>query len=224
VLPVLHSGNRKGGDGMTYIENTYICLAAPLLLAIMCMRRSTRHSLIFLLAGMTACLLSAYVSTYLAGVTGTDLLTASYEIAPAVEEVIKSLPLLFYLVVFEPERKNAYSGALMVSVGFATFENVCFLTSYGTSELLKLLIRGFGTGAMHVVCGMVVAIGLFFLWDQIWLQTVGAFALLCFVTTFHAVFNIFVNQSGAVFWIGSTIPLVMILTYMFFIRREVDLS
>ena len=148
---------------MTSMENTYVCLAAPLLLAILCLKADARRNLIFLLSGMTACLFSAYVSAYLSGVAGIDAITASHEIAPAVEETLKSLPLLFYLLVFEPEKKSAISGALLVAVGFATFENVCFLTSYGTSELLRLAIRGFGTGAMHVVCGMVVAVGLLFL-------------------------------------------------------------
>ena len=209
---------------MSYIENTYICLAAPLLLAIFCLRRNGRRMLIFLLAGMSVCLLSAYVSTYFAGTAGVDLATASHEIAPAVEEIMKLLPLLFYLLVFEPDKKSAMTGALLVAVGFATFENVCFLTSYGTSELPRLLIRGFGSGAMHVVCGMIVAVGLFFLWDQVWLRIIGTFALLCFVTTFHAVFNLFVGQTGAVFWIGGANPLVLVTAYLLFLRRKVELS
>ena len=208
---------------MSYIENIYVCLAAPLLLAILCLRHDGRRALGFLLAGMTVCLLSAYVSTYLAGIAGIDILTASHEIAPAVEEIIKFLPLLFYLLIFEPEKKNALTGSLLVAVGFATFENVCFLTSHDTSELLRLLIRGFGAGAMHVVCGMVVAVGLFFLWEQVWLRAVGAFALLCFVITYHAIFNVFVNQSGAIFWIGSAIPLMTVLLYLIFFRGRVDL-
>ena len=208
---------------MSYIENIYVCLAAPLLLAIVCLRHDGRRALGFLLAGMTACLLSAYVSTYFAGAAGVDILTASHEIAPAVEEIIKFLPLLFYLLIFEPEKKNAFTGALLVAVGFATFENVCFLTSHDTSELMHLLIRGFGTGAMHVVCGMVVAVSLFFLWDRIWLRIVGAFALLCFVITYHAIFNVLVNQSGAVFRIGSAIPLMTVLLYLIFFRRIVEL-
>ncbi|MBO4326771.1 MAG: PrsW family intramembrane metalloprotease [Clostridia bacterium] len=209
---------------MNYIENTYICLAAPLLLTILCLRREGRRSLIFVLAGMTACLLSAYVSTYLTGIMGIDLAAASYEISPVVEEVMKSLPILFFLLVFEPDKKVAIGCSLMIAVGFATFENVCFLTSYGTSELLNLVIRGFGTGAMHVVCGMIIALGLFFLWDQVWLRVVGVFALLCFVITFHAIFNIFVNQSGIVFWIGSVIPLTAVFVYLLFFRRKVRLS
>ena len=164
---------------MTYIENTYICLAAPLLLAIFCLKGNARRALIFLLAGMTTCLGSAYVTTYLTALIGTDASSATYEIAPAVEETVKALPLLFYLLVFEPEKRSAANGSLLVAVGFATFENVCFLTSYGTSDLLRLLIRGFGTGAMHVLCGMIVAVGLIFIWDRVWLRAVGAFALLC---------------------------------------------
>jgi len=209
---------------MNYIENVYICMAAPLLLAILCLRREGRRSLIFLLAGMTACLLSAYISAFAAGAAGTDLVAASYEITPVVEETMKSLPLLFYLLVFEPQKKNVISGTLLVAVGFATFENCCFLITYGTSNLTRLLIRGFGTGAMHVVCGMVVAVGLFFLWDQVWLRAVGAFALLCFVITLHAIFNVIVTQAGPVFWIGSLIPLTMVLVYLLLFRRRVSLS
>ena len=208
---------------MNYIENTYICLAAPLLLAVICIRKEARRSLSFILSGMTSCLLSAYVSTFLAGVSNSDLAAASYEISPVVEEIMKLLPLLFYLLVFEPEEKTVISGALMISVGFATFENVCFLTSYGTSEFFRLVIRGFGTGAMHVVSGMVIATGLFFLWDQKRLRLVGVFALLCFVITFHAIFNIFVNQSGAIFWIGAMIPLVTVLSYLIFFRKKITM-
>ena len=209
---------------MSYIENTYICLAAPLLLAILCLRGSARRALAFLLAGMTACLFSAYVSSYAAGATGIDYLTASHEIAPAVEECMKFLPVLFYLLVFDPKRKRAISGALLVAVGFATFENVCFLTDYGTADLPRLLIRGFGTGAMHVACGMAVAAGLFYLWDVAWLRAVGTFALLCFVITYHAVFNILVNQTGFVFWLGSAIPLALVLGYLLVLRERLDFS
>ena len=86
------------------------------------------------------------------------------------------------------------------------------------------MIRGFGAGAMHVVCGMVVALGLSFLWDQVWLRVVGGFGLLCAVITFHAVFNVFVNQTGPVFWIGNAIPLAMVLAYLLFFRWKAKLS
>ncbi len=208
---------------MNYIENIFICLAAPLLLAILCLSPDGRRGLGFLLAGMTSCLLSAYVSAFFAGIAETDIPTASHEIAPVVEEVIKFLPLLFYQLVFNAKRRNIIMGALLVAVGFATFENVCFLTYNDTSDLSRLLIRGFGAGAMHVVCGMVVATGLFFLWDQVQLQIAGTVALLCFVITYHAIFNVFANQSGMVFWVGNAIPLLTVLLYLLFFRKRVDM-
>ncbi len=208
---------------MIYIENAYICLTAPLLLAILCFKKIARRNLLFLLAGMTACLLSAYVSSFATSIVDTDYQTASHEIVPVVEECMKSLPLLFYLLVFEPEKKRVVTGALWIAVGFATFENICFLVVNGTTDLLRLLVRGFGAGSMHIVCGMMIAVGISFLWDQIWLRTTGAFALLCFVITFHAVFNVFMNQSGTVFWVGSAIPLTLVLGWMFFFHRQTDL-
>ncbi len=206
---------------MSSIENIYVCLAAPLLLSLFFLRRGWRRVLLFLLAGMTVCLLSAYISTFFAVSLGADLSSAAYEISPMVEEVMKLLPVLFYLMIFEPRREHAISGILIIAVGFATFENVCFLTNYGVNELFSLVIRGFGTGAMHVVCGAITSVGLLFLWDQMWLRAVGTIALLSLSITFHAIFNILVNQQGAVSLVGSLIPLLLILLYLLFVRKNV---
>jgi hypothetical protein len=79
--------------------------------------------------------------------------TATAEITPVVEEIMKLLPLLFYLLVFEPEAGAGADAMLVIAVSFATFENVCWLVENGAEQLDFLLLRGFGTGAMHVVCG-----------------------------------------------------------------------
>ncbi len=196
---------------MTYMENTYICLAAPLFLAVLCVKGSFRRALTFMLAGMTCCLLSAYVSSFFAALFEIDLATAAHAVAPAVEECIKFLPILFYIVVFEADKDNSINGIILVSVGFATFENVCFLTSYGTENLISVLLRGFGTGAMHVLCGTAIAIGLFSMWDRAWIRVMGTFAVLCFAITFHAIFNIMVSTSGISLWIASTVPMLLII-------------
>ena len=203
---------------MTYMENTYICLAAPLLLAILGLKGGYRRGLIFLLSGMTACLMSAYITAYLADILMTDASTAAHSISPAVEEILKFLPFGFYILIFAPGKKTSISGIISVAVGFATFENVCFLTSYGTSDIVSLLIRGFGTGAMHVLCGMMVSVGLFFLWERTWVRMLGTFAVICFAVTFHAIFNVMVGEGGISLWIGSAVPLTVILIYTLYTR------
>ena len=201
---------------MNYIENIYICLSAPLLIASLCMRGRGRRMILFLIAGTTACLLSSYINTYIAAVIGANTLTASIEIAPMTEELMKFLPVLFYLLVFEPTKEDIIDSVLMTAVGFATFENACYLTGYGASDIVHLLVRGFGAGAMHVVCGFLVALGILYLWDRVWLQLAGTIGLISVAITYHGIYNILVSQTGAVAAIGYLIPmLTVVLTLVF---------
>lgn len=91
---------------MTYIENVLICMASPLLIAALCMGKRQTKFFLFCFAGMGACLLSAYINTFLTALYGADAFVATSEIAPVVEEVMKLLPLLFYLLVFEPKAEQ----------------------------------------------------------------------------------------------------------------------
>ena len=77
---------------MTYIENIFICMVSPLLVAALCMGRRQLRFFLFCIAGMGVCLLSAYINTFLAAVCRADALAATAEIAPVVEEMMKLLP------------------------------------------------------------------------------------------------------------------------------------
>ena len=112
---------------MTYIENIFICMVSPLLVAALCMGRRQLRFFLFCIAGMGVCLLSAYINTFLAAVCRSDALAATAEIAPVVEEMMKLLPLVFYLLVFEPEGDRIKPAAITIALAFATFENVCYL-------------------------------------------------------------------------------------------------
>ncbi len=203
---------------MNYIENIYVCIAAPIIIAVLCTRQHRRMSMTFVLAGMTACLLSSYISTFMASVIGVDLATASITISPVVEEMMKLAPVLFYILVFEPPLGKAAGSTLMIAVGFATFENVCYLTQNGAASITNLIIRGFGTGTMHVLCGVIIAIGLVNLWDKIWLRVAGTIGLLAVAINYHAIFNILVSQEGVVSYIGMLIPIMS--TALWFILRD----
>lgn len=199
---------------MNYIENIYICLAAPLLIAVLCLRGTRRRMMIFFLAGMTACLVSSYISTFLAMIHAEDLVSASIEISPLVEESMKLFPVVFYLIVMEPKRRELVGIMLVVAVAFATFENVCYLTDTGSEQLSHLLIRGFGTGAMHVVTGMIVAIGLYYLWDRLYLRFAGTAGLLSLAVTFHAIYNLLISQGGNIARIGFVLPVLTVLVVL----------
>ena len=201
---------------MNYIENIYICMAAPLLIAGLCMRGRGRRMMLFLIAGTTVCLLSSYINTFIAAVLRVDMAIASIEIAPMTEEIMKFLPILFFLLVFEPTKEDIIDSVLMTAVGFATFENACYLAGNGAADILHLLVRGFGAGAMHVVCGFLVALGILYLWDRVWLQLAGTVGLIAVAMTYHGIYNILVSQTGTPAAIGYLIPLLtLVLTLIF---------
>ncbi|MFR1877998.1 MAG: PrsW family glutamic-type intramembrane protease [Blautia wexlerae] len=155
---------------MTYIENVFLCIASPLLIATLCMGKRQRKFFLFCLAGMGACLLSAYINTFFAALYRADTFTTTTEIAPVVEEVMKFLPLLFYLLIFEPKREQIKNHHLIdhLALSFATFENVCYLIQNGAGHFSFIFFRGIGTGAMHVICGAIVGGGLACVWRRTW--------------------------------------------------------
>ena len=193
---------------MNYVESIFICLVGPMLIAVLCTRGRVRHVISFLIAGMTASLLSSYISSFIAAVQGADLNSAALEISPLVEECVKLIPVLFYLIVISQEHSNIADSCMMTAIGFATFENVCFLMQKGANDLVFLLARGFGTGAMHVVCASIVAMGLLRVWKSEWLRVAGTVALLAVAITFHGIFNILVSQTGIPAYVGFLIPLI----------------
>ena len=208
---------------MNYIENIFVCIAAPLIIAVFCLRGKSRRMMLFLLSGMLMCLLSAYISSFIAAVQGADPLSASLEISPLVEEVMKLLPVMFYLIVFGAGNEDAANAVLMTAAGFATFENVCYLTQNGAESIFALAVRGFGTGAMHIVCGCMAALGITLLRGHKWIKNAGALALLAVSMTFHGSYNILVSQTGIAAYIGYAIPLVSAVTILVAVNRKKDL-
>ena len=88
---------------MIYSENILLCIGIPVLLTILYSRGSTRRFVTAILIGMAISLLSSYISGYLTLVSHMDLNDSAIYISPMVEETMKLLPLLFYLVLFRPD-------------------------------------------------------------------------------------------------------------------------
>ena len=193
-------------------------MASPLLIAALCMGKRQTKFFLFCLAGMGACLLSAYINTFFAALYGADNLAATAEIAP-VEEVMKLLPLLFYLLVFEPKAEQIRITAVMVALSFATFENICYLIQNGAGHFSFIFFRGIGTGAMHVICGAIVGGGLAYVWQRTWLKIAGTCGLLGAAITLHAIYNLLIAYGGAVQYTAYLLPVVILAAGKLIARR-----
>lgn len=196
---------------MIYIENIFVCLVGTLIIAALIAKNKSRLIFLFIAIGMQTCLISAYINTFFARLYGADMLSAAIEIAPVCEEILKLLPLLFYILIFEPKPEEALNAVIAIGVGFATFENIIFLTQNYSVTLRHLLIRGFGVSAMHIVSGAIVGYGLFYIWSQAWLKLAGTLGLLCAAITFHAIFNMLVSMAEPIRYIGYLLPVFAII-------------
>ena len=196
---------------MTHIENIFVCISAPLLIAALCVGRKHCRFFLFCLIGMGACLLSSYINTFFAAAYHANTFVATVEIAPVMEEIIKLLPLLFYLFVFDPNTEEIKTAVLTIAAGFATFENICYLIQHGAEQFSLLLFRGCGTGAMHIICGAIIGYGLMSIWKRTWLTIVGTCGLLGATICFHGIYNLLIAYGGAVQYIAYTLPILTLL-------------
>lgn len=73
---------------------------------------------------------------------------------------MKILPILLVLFLFVPGDETLLSCAIGIGVGFATFENCCYLLSFGTGSLAFILVRGLAVGVMHIISIIAEAVGL----------------------------------------------------------------
>ena len=207
---------------MTYIENVFVCMAAPLVVALLSLKRGHRAALVFCLAGMGACLLSAYLNTFFARLYQADAVNAATQIAPVVEEVMKLLPLLFYLLIFEPKAEQIKNAAVITALSFATFENVCYLIQNGAGHFSFIFFRGIGTGAMHVICGAIVGGGLAYVWQRTWLKIAGTCGLLGAAITFHAIYNLLIAYGGAAQYIAYLLPVLILAAGKLIFRSSIQ--
>ncbi len=163
-------------------------------------------------------MLSAYVNSFFMSSYGADEVIAAIEITPVCEEFMKLLPLLFYFLVLEPDPARMTPAAIAVGVGFATFENACYMTANGTDDLYFLLVRGLSAGALHILSGIITGFGLAYVFRRSWLLITGTFGLYGVCVTMHAVYNLMITaEHGAWRAVGYVFPTALI-SLLFILR------
>lgn len=203
---------------MTYIENIFICIAIPMLLSVFFVRGPVRRFTIFVIIGMGVCLMSAYVNSFFVGIYRADSISTAVEITPICEEVMKLLPLLFFFLIFEPKESQLPDVAIAIAVGFATFENVCYLTEHGADNMMFLLIRGISAGALHILCGIFMGFGISYVFRYRWLALTGTVGLLGACIGLHGIYNLLIAAKGTWRFAGCLFPSLLILCL--FIGRQ----
>lgn len=210
---------------MIYVENIFICIAAPLVIALFFLSGNTRRFVVFFVIGLATCLITAYINSFIVLVVAEleyHSMTAAetlVRLTPICEEVIKALPVYFYVAVFATKRSDIVGVAVAVGLGFATLENCGYIVQYGAQDMLFTLIRGFSAGVMHASCAALLGYGLAFVYGNKHFAAAGSFAFLCMAITYHAIYNLLVMAEGAVLIAGYILPVVTAAIIFFLIHR-----
>ena len=204
---------------MIYSENILLCISIPLLLTAIYTRGAARRSVTAFLLGMVICLLSSYISGYLTLLTGMDLNDSAVYISPTAEEIMKLLPLLFYLTVFRPREMSLLTFAISLGAGFATFENCCYLLATGSESLTFTLVRGLAVGVMHIVCMLAMSLSLVMVRRRRVFSFSTVVGCLSLSVVFHALYNLLVSVPGIPAGIGYMLPLLLALIFYWPYRK-----
>lgn len=132
---------------------------------------------------------------------------------------MKLLPLLFYFFIFEPDKQELPAAAIAIAVGFATFENVCYLTENGAENVKFLLIRGISAGALHLLCGIFSGFSISVVFRYRWLALIGTISILGACIVFHATYNLLISSWTSWKMAGYLFPSVLIL--LLFLLKQI---
>lgn len=207
---------------MIYAENIFICIAVPLVITVFFIKGSARKFIVSFVLGMVLCLVAAYIGGYFEYAFEMEAEETSIFVSPIVEEIIKLLPVLFLMILFDPDDDELKLTAVGIGAGFATFENACHIISTGAQDLAYILIRGFAAGVMHVVSIYALSVALVVLRRYKAATVPIVVGALSISMTFHATYNLFVSKTGLSSYIGYTLPIVTAIGLAYIGRVKYD--
>lgn len=185
----------------------FICLIIPLSMMVFVFKGESKTILIFLLLGITGCLIAGIYDEFVFTRYNLDRYYLTVNITPMIEEIIKSIPIILYSCIKKPEQKYLIECSIALGIGFATLENFCIMYTVGENiSIIFAIIRGIGTGLMHGLCSLMVGFALSYANENKFIILPGVIAALSTAIIFHSIYNIIVQSSFSI--IGIALPLL----------------
>ncbi len=198
----------------------FICFFIPMVMALFLVKGESKITLLFMIVGIFICLFASYINGYIENASKNfSRMQLTYIVTPVVEEVLKAIPIVVFVFMFEPKKEHLLSCAMMLGIGFSVLENAYILASnIETVTVSWAIIRGFGAGLMHGISTLMVGYGLSYVSTRKKLALTGTYGLLILATMYHACFNLLI-QSEYRFY-GILMPTVTFLPILLILYRK----
>lgn len=203
----------------------FISLQLPLLMMCFIMKDRARRNIIFLMFGILAYYLAARANSDIATLFGVDDFYRTTNIAPPVEEILKTLPVLVYVYIKHPKKQDLFELSISAGIGFALIENVVYVSRNvepGVAITLDMIsfafVRGIATGMMHGLTTLAVGFGMSFIKMRKRLFILATFTFLTVGISYHSIFNTLVLSPY--YLIGYFMPIMTFVPLFVFMRKN----
>ncbi|HZD43069.1 MAG TPA: PrsW family glutamic-type intramembrane protease [Methanomicrobiales archaeon] len=201
----------------------YLAASLPLFFLLIFLEGGQRRILAFLIWGLTAAVISYYLSGELAQLFAGSTVLSDVTIAPVVEEFAKALPLFVLLPLFGRRfSKELLVLAMASGFGFAILENYVYVSSFvlgGAGAIAYAVVRGITTSVMHGCMTAIIGYGIFLTYEfeRRSLPPI-LFGLYTVAVTIHALYNLLVGHSdyGRLLAIGLPLLLFVLLLVAYY--------
>jgi RsiW-degrading membrane proteinase PrsW (M82 family) len=189
----------------------FIGTLIPLLFMIGMLRKEHRTLMLFFTWGLFAFMLSKAVNEFIINNSGTSFDKFVSQIAPVVEEMLKMLPLVWFLFKRKTEKRYMIVFYAMAGgIGFSIIENYLYLFEYSTNNggaISYMVVRSASTSLMHGMTTALIGIGLSFIQEfEIFVLPIS-FGLFSLAVTGHSIFNLAASSNYRAIAIAA--PLVI---------------
>ena len=205
---------------MSYI--LFIFVVAPMISLLLMADKKMRRGVVFLLIGMCVCLFVSEVNGILDRFLNTDLFYLTTSVTPISEELVKSVPVFVFALVFSDKLDDLLPIAFFIGIGFAVLENLILLTqNFGEVTLLWAVVRGFASGLMHGICTGMVGICISFIRKKKKLFYCGILASFDVAIVYHSLFNALVQADRLYLnYIGFALPIIAYCTILYALSKQ----
>ena len=204
---------------MIYDESILLGVAIPLAIILIFVKGNVRQFVGAVLVGMIIALLSSYIVRLVNLISDFGETANEVYISPIVEEWLKILPLILFLILFRPESRLFMLTSIALGAGFAVFDNCCFVLHSDAGNLLLVIVRSLSGGVMHIVSILALSLWLVILRQRKMLTAATILGAVALPTAFHALFNLLLSRHGVSAVFGYIIPIVTAVFLIYIYRR-----
>lgn len=174
---------------------------APLTMMLFVFKGRAKAVLGFVMAGIYICMLAGEINALVLHTSHQSFHFLITCVTPSIEEFLKAIPIFVFAFALKPSKQYLLECGIALGIGFALMENIAVLFATTDLTLVTAVFRGFGSGMMHGLCGLIIAIGAEVVVRRHKLIVPATLLVLAISIVYHSLYNLIIESPYEIFGI-----------------------